>query len=183
MSSFRSEIRSSLLNLSDDYAIVVRNRSEATQARQVAKELGLDITIKAADDGQWIIRPKEKSSITMFKLNGDTSKGLYTTRLKHWELKVTPVGASGVPRTQLSYYSQGHQDIPDSWIVFVEEYNMLFKPRYVLEPYDLLNDKIVSLGLQPTRFMVGEDYNPLPPEEAEKRFDFLRKRSKSDETK
>ena len=181
--SFRSDIRNSLMNLSDDYAIVVRSRSEAVQARQVAKELGVEITTKATNDGQWIIRPKEKSSITMFKLNGDKSKGLYITRLKHWELKVTPVGASGVPRTQLAYYPQGHQDIPDDWIVFVEEYNMLFKPRYVLDPTDLLNDKLVSLGLQPTRFMVDTDYNPLSPDEAEKRFDFIRQRGKVDEVK
>lgn len=175
--AFRDDLRLTLEQLQDGMVLFLDTYSNVVQARIVANEMGKKIESKKLGDGRWAVKLKKGKLLAIgYVSNTSTDARLYTRKLKHWEHHLTPIGRSGIPREGLAFYAQGHQDIPQEWMVYVEDFDIIFKPRYVRNPVELLNDKLIQAGLHPTRFMLSENYERLPEDEEEKRFNFIRER-------
>lgn len=175
--SFRSDVREALEQLREGMVLYLDSHSSTIQTRTVANEMGKKITISKVGDSRWAVRLKTGRGLALaFASQGDMTAGSYANKARNWESRLTPVGRSGIPREGLAYYPQGHQDIPQDWMVYVEDFDIVFKPRYVRNPVELLNDKLIKAGLPPTRYMLNDNYERITPEEEEKRFNFIRER-------
>lgn len=175
--SFRSDVKEALEQLREGMVLYLDSHSNTIQTRTVANEMGKKITISKVGDSRWAVRLKTGRGLALaFASQGDMTAGSYANKARNWESRLTPVGRSGIPREGLAYYPQGHQDIPQDWLVYVEDFDIVFKPRYVRNPMELLNDKLIKAGLPPTRYMLNDNYERITPEEEEKRFNFIRER-------
>ena len=168
--SYINALREALVNLKQGQIIPLENKSRCVQAREVAREMNIPIVIKAQAD-RYLLSLKRNKMYSAFEQKAYSG---YNKKPKQWELKITPVGKSGIPRESLAYYSAGHDKIPDDWYIYAEEYDLIFKVKNVINPKDLLNDKLISLGLKPTRIFLDINLEPLSAIEQEKRFNELR---------
>lgn len=177
--TFKDELREKLSVMNETMTLYLTSHSDVVQARVVATELGKTIRVKKVNDRQWALTLRPPRNVALMVTNPRATTSEYQYKMLHWANRMTPVGASGIPKHGLAWYDKGHQDIPDNWIIYVEEFDMIFKPRYVVDPTELLNDKLINAGLPPTRIFLDENFNKLPEDQAEERFKFIRERNKA----
>lgn len=175
----RLEIKSTLVGLTPKQVIILKTKSDCVQARMLAKEMRIGITIVSLPDGTFALKLRETPKFEVIKpsdcvsfLPSDTPID-YASVPKHWELKTIPLGKSGVPLTRLGYFADGHFSIPETWLVYDADLNLVFKPKYVMSPRLLTNSVTRKLGLPDTKIMLDQNYEPLPAGEAEARYTVL----------
>ena len=175
----RVEIKNILAELTPTQVIILKTKSDCVQARTLAKELRLGVTIVTLPDGTFALKLKETPKFEVVKpsecisfLSSDKPID-YSSVPKHWELKTIPLGKSGIPLTRLGYFAEGHLGIPETWLVYDADLNLIFKPKYVMSPRLLTNSVTRKLGLPDTKIMLDQNYEPLDAGESEVRYNIL----------
>lgn len=175
----RLEIKNILAELKPTQVIILKTKSDCVQARTLAKELRLGVTIVTLPDGTFALKLKETPKFEVVKPSEcisflSSEKPIdYANVPKHWELKTIPLGKSGIPLTRLGYFAEGHLGIPETWLVYDADLNLIFKPKYVMSPRLLTNSVTRKLGLPDTKIMLDQNYEPLDAGESEVRYNIL----------
>lgn len=174
----------SLQLLTKDKFIPLRNRSEKETCRKAAAKLGINVNLPRdknnickgaeflcflAEDG-----PRRGFEIMpAVELGGMQSDVKYLQAKQHWVTKKTPVGRSGMPISALRFYPEGHEDIPETWLIYHSVYDTVFKPKFVENPTALTNAATRALGLPNVAVVLTPAFGEMEPDKAEEIFSFL----------
>lgn len=177
--SRKNQIKSALSQLTPESYFQLNTYSESVMCREAAHELGIPIKVKKMGTVYMVVLkgldPFENIELRSLS-KGLVSKPLtkYIQAAKHWEFKTAPVGMSGVVIAGLDWYEQGHEDIPEDWIIYDNRMNTLFKPRFVINPALLTNVVTDEMGLPPTKECVTPEYYAMDKDKAEIIFETLK---------
>lgn len=174
----------SLQMLTKDKFIPLRNRSEKETCRRAAAHLGLNVKLprdknnvcKGAEFLCFLSDEEPRKSFELLpaiELGGMQTDVRYIQAKQHWVTQKTPVGRSGMPIAALKFYPEGHQDIPEEWLIYHSVYDTIFKPRFVENPTALTNASTKALGLPNVCFVLTPAFGEMEPEKAEEVFNFL----------
>lgn len=178
----------SLKALTPDNYFGVKTVADLVQVRQQAKLLGIKVKSKCLN-GVYCITLKDKLDTAQYEMKPLTintdehvampvknlNQAKYETAIKHWENKLTPIGSSGIAINGLAYHEKGWEEIPDDWLVYEENLNIVFKPRFVANPAALCNALTRSMNLPDTKIMLTSEYKPCEAVEAQEREQVLNK--------